>query len=166
MKYLYILRHGTAGTPGESENDFDRELTPRGILDISAVGTLLTERNTTIDLIISSAATRTMQTARNIAALLDYPPEGILERKSLYLASSNKILSMIEKVDNRHTNVMLVGHNPGISDLAPLLASTDSPYLPPGGLICLKLFVDDWNQITPQCGVTEFQEIPVSFRNI
>jgi phosphohistidine phosphatase len=164
MKYLYILRHGIAGTPSNG-NDYERELTARGLLDISILATKLAEQNTRIDLIISSAAPRALQTAWNIAKILNYPEDGIIERKGLYLASAGKLMSTVNKLDNSHTRVMIVGHNPGISELGLLLA-LETPYLPPGGLLCVKLCVNSWNQVTMRCGVTEYEEFPESFRNI
>ena len=98
--------------------------------------------------------------------MLGYDQKKIVQDGDIYMATPVVMVNAIVKTNNRHNHVMIVGHNPGVTELAALLAPGETSYFPPGGLLCLKLFVDSWDQVTADCGIVEFQDFPVSLRNI
>ena len=119
MKRLYLLRHAKAVPADPELDDHARALTVRGMHDAAAMARYLRKNNFTPELILSSSSARTRQTAdlvlRELGATADY-------RDSLYLAEPGKILSLVQAVPQNVSSVMVVGHNPGLEDLATMLA--------------------------------------------
>ena len=119
MKRLYLLRHAKAVPAEPALEDHDRELTVRGMHDAGAMARYMRKNGFIPDLILSSSAARTRQTTelvlREIAARTDY-------RESLYLAEAGKILMLVQAAPQNVAGAMVVGHNPGLEDLANLLA--------------------------------------------
>ncbi len=121
MKTLYLLRHAKAERDSESGEDFDRPLAKRGIRDAESLGRLLNVRNQRPDLIITSSARRTLETVEHLTA--EWPrPVPVVEEKELYLATAEQLIAAARTAPDTAARVMLVGHNPGIEDLAVHLA--------------------------------------------
>jgi phosphohistidine phosphatase SixA len=114
VKNIFIARHAKAEFNEEVE-DFDRSLTAKGINDCSELAKAMEPHNIP-QLIICSNAKRSHDTALNI--INHFNKDIKLEIiNDLYLASKDEIVKMIESIDNQYTNVMIVGHNPSISQL-------------------------------------------------
>ena len=122
MKRLTLVRHAHA----ESENcrgaDFERRLSKRGHTESEALGKHLLSQNLVPDLLIASSAQRTRQTADILMRELSLTPSAVKYDERLYLASAEDILRIVQAVDQSVRHLMIVSHNPGISDLAKLLA--------------------------------------------
>ena len=121
MKRLYILRHAKAA-PGEpGQDDHARALTLKGVADAEAVARYLHKNGAAPDRVLVSTSARTVQTADlvlrelSLALRADY-------RDALYLAEAGKILAMIQGLPARTGTVMVIGHNPGLEELAAFLA--------------------------------------------
>jgi phosphohistidine phosphatase len=119
MKRLYLLRHAKAVPAEPALEDHDRELTVRGMHDAGAIARYMRKNGFMPDLILSSSSARTRQTTelvlREIGVRADY-------RESLYLAETGRILALLQAVPQGTAGVMVVGHNPGLEELANLLA--------------------------------------------
>jgi len=121
MKRLYILRHAKAA-PGEpGQDDHARALTLRGIADAEAVARYLHKNGAELDRVLVSTSARTVQTADLVLRELQSPPRADY-RDGLYLAEPGKILAMIQGLPARTGAVMVIGHNPGLEELAAFLA--------------------------------------------
>jgi len=121
MKRLYILRHAKAA-PGEpGQDDHARALTLRGITDAELVARYLAKSGTALDRVLVSTSARTVQTADLVLRELSSPPRADY-RDALYLAEAGKILAMIQGLPARTGTVMVIGHNPGLEELAAFLA--------------------------------------------
>ena len=119
MKRLYLLRHAKAVPADPARDDFARELTVRGMHDAAAMARYLRKNEMRPDLILTSAAARTRQTAELVQRELDVPVDC---RDALYLAEPGKIFAMLQAAPAKTSAVMVVGHNPGIEELAGVLA--------------------------------------------
>jgi phosphohistidine phosphatase len=119
MKRLYLLRHAKAVPPDPQADDHARELTVRGMHDASAIARYIRKNGFEPQLLLASTSARTRQTAelvlREIEAKADY-------REGLYLAEPGKILSFIEGAPQGISSLMVIGHNPGLEELATRLA--------------------------------------------
>ena len=119
MKRLYLLRHAKAVPADPEADDHGRELTVRGMHDGAAMARYLRKNDFTPELILASSSARTRQTAElvlgEVRAKVEY-------RDSLYLAEPGKILSALQAAPSSTRGIMVVGHNPGLEDLAALLA--------------------------------------------
>jgi phosphohistidine phosphatase len=123
---VILVRHAHAEWPGYDGRDFDRPLTPRGEKDAHATGRAIGADGHHPSLILASPALRTRQTAQIICGELALSSGVLCFVDSLYNAASPTLATELRK----HTlqadgTLMLVAHNPGISDLARRLAGDD-----------------------------------------
>ncbi|KAA3614803.1 MAG: histidine phosphatase family protein [Calditrichaeota bacterium] len=160
MKKIYILRHAKSSWKNETLSDFERPLNERGKRDAPLMGLKLSEVGIKPDLILSSAANRAYTTATIIADKMNYPLDGIEKRQDLYLASANKILKMINFLENKHNSVMVVGHNPGLTDLANELGGLQVANMPTCALVALEFSVDEWQAVSWGLGKNLLFEYP------
>lgn len=117
-----LVRHAHAEWPGWRGRDFDRPLTARGIEDARASGRALRAAGIAPRFMIASAALRTMQTARMMAEELNLPAGALGFHDSLYNADALSLQTALLEAIAAGGPVVLVAHNPGISELARLLS--------------------------------------------
>jgi phosphohistidine phosphatase len=117
---LILLRHAKSDWSGD-ESDIARPLAKRGRRQAPDAGRWLAANVDRIDLAVVSPARRARSTWDIVAADLDaVPPRRIDDR--LYTASDQELLAVVRELPDDLETVVLVGHNPGIEDLASLLA--------------------------------------------
>jgi phosphohistidine phosphatase len=120
MKTLLLLRHAKAETGGKETKDHERVLTARGRANAAAMGAYLHIHGYMPDVVLCSAAARTVETWAILAAELDETPRvELLEQ--LYLASSRRIQSLVREAGDVET-VLVIGHNSGMEECAAELA--------------------------------------------
>jgi len=122
LKRLTLMRHANAQWKDPQITDFDRPLNRRGISEAEAMGRRLLELQLVPDSLLSSNARRAEQTAEMVARELGISARSIRAEESLYLAPADEILRIIRSTGPRIPHLMIVGHNPGISEVATLLA--------------------------------------------
>ncbi len=161
MKTLYLMRHADAAraTP-PTMSDFDRSLSGRGVIEARVVGRFMRANRMQPDYIHSSAAARTTETAQIVIAALA-GPDGIAHTpdKELYNAPDEKILAAIQAADPAHGSLMIVAHNPGVSELLSALGQIDH-YCEPGTLGVFRLNSDKWADLSPQTARLEKIFVP------
>jgi phosphohistidine phosphatase len=123
MKTLTLVRHAKSSWGDPALADRDRPLNERGLRDVAAVGQRLAQRGARPDLLLASPATRALTTAEHLAQALGIKRKDIVVNDRLYAAPANELLAVIRALGNEHERVMLVAHNPGLSDLAYRFAS-------------------------------------------
>jgi phosphohistidine phosphatase len=126
---LVLLRHAKAETPGE-EPDFERRLTKRGESDADAAGSWLADQGLSPDLVLCSPARRTRQTWQDAAvALAQAAPEGaapeVHYEHGLYDGGRTEVIDLLRAVPEDVRIVLVVGHNPTMSDVSTLLRPPD-----------------------------------------
>ena len=100
------------------------------------MGKRLARRGLDPDLLLTSTALRARETADYLAAALDIERSRIRVERRIYLASPGELLKVIAALDDSLASVLLVGHNPGLTDLANmLLPSLDLDNLPTAGVV-------------------------------
>lgn len=125
MHRLHLLRHAKASREAGVE-DRERPLDGRGRDEARRVGASLPAALGAIDLVLCSPALRTRQTAE--LALAGFAPAPrILVEDALYLAGDAALLRRLQGLDEAAVAVLLVGHNPGLRELALRLAAPHSP---------------------------------------
>ena len=143
MKQLFIIRHGKSDWGNPFQDDFDRPLNHRGIIDAKKMGIYLSNY-THPQKIISSTAKRAITTAYLIADQLKINQHEIEQQKKLYHAPLDKLLETIQTADNKHNTLYIVGHNPGLSSLVSYL-SEDWIELKTCCVAILQADVDSWS---------------------
>ncbi len=129
MKTLYLVRHAKSSRDDPTLPDKERPLNDRGKRDAPKMGERLAKLDVKPDLVLSSPAIRALATAELIAKKLDYKTKDIVVEKRLYATTANDLLEVIHKLSDKPKRVMLVGHNPELTELAHRLSSeiTDMP---------------------------------------
>lgn len=127
-----LVRHAHAEWPAYRGRDFDRPLTEKGLRDARATGLAIRAAGLAPDRIIASAARRTEQTATLLAQLLELPAGSLQLQEALYNADAPTLQDALLDAARDGGCVMLVAHNPGISELARLLSGGASvpPFRP------------------------------------
>ncbi|MCA6284954.1 histidine phosphatase family protein [Phenylobacterium sp.] len=118
MDRLILLRHGEAEAGSETGGDFGRRLTGRGREASAAVASALADVGLIPDLALVSAAVRTRETWAAMSGLL--PGCEVRFEEGLYLAEAPEMQRQVRSADAAGV-VLLVGHNPGLQELAEAL---------------------------------------------
>ncbi len=133
MKQIILIRHAVAHDHAEQGGDFARSLKDKGVTDAQKIGAFLQANDYLPDYILSSPAERTKQTATEIHAVLlkdknDHPeiiPE-IIYDKNLYLCGAEAYIEAARHVPGDIHSLMLVGHNPDISEFLIFLTGSET----------------------------------------
>ena len=147
-----LLRHAKAVEA--RARDFERPLDPRGVRAASVMGVYLAQRGRLPELVLCSAARRTRETWEYVAAAWPEPPTAALDPE-LYLASAEQLLLRLRGLDDAVRRVLVIGHNPGIEDLAlGLIGTGDRRSLsrmrekfPTAALATLEADLEKWSQL-------------------
>lgn len=121
MKRLTLMRHGEARWKDAGVSDLERPLNRRGTNAAEAMARRLLELQLIPELLLVSPALRTQQTAEIVARALAVPARRVLREEALYLASAADLLKVVQATGPRVAHLLLVAHNPGVSELVQLL---------------------------------------------
>lgn len=146
MKTLFLVRHAKSSRDDATQLDKDRPLDGRGTRDASKMGKRLGKRGVKPDLIVSSPARRALATAQSMATELHYKLDDIVVDDGLYAGAASDLLGVVRNLDDKRKSVMLVGHNPAISELACALSPTIAP-LPTCAVVQLRLKATSWSDV-------------------
>jgi phosphohistidine phosphatase len=145
MKTLTLLRHAKSSWKDSSLMDHDRPLNKRGKRDLPVMGERMQQAGIRPSLILSSTAVRAWTTAKGIAKEISYPVEFLQREQRLYHAGVRRIIEVLNEQDIAFNNIVLVGHNPGLTDFANYLLPDVTDNIPTCGFISLTIDSDDWN---------------------
>jgi len=158
MRRLMLLRHAKTETDAPSGRDQDRRLDDRGHNDAAEIGGWIATHPPFPDAVLVSTATRSRQTWDIAwAAMKEFvPPPHVEQLPELYGADPLRILAAVRSASAADAQrVMVVGHNPGMHELALALAGSGNAAgrkalagnLPTSGLAVLDFAVDDWDDV-------------------
>jgi len=119
VRRITLVRHGHAAAHAEG-GDFQRPLDGRGRREVAQTATAIRDRIGAPSLILASSAVRTTQTATILRDRLSTPDTTLplVFERSLYHADWSHLLEVLQASDDTTPHLLLVGHNPGISELA------------------------------------------------
>ena len=163
MKRLTLVRHAKSDWADARLEDFERPLSARGERDAPAMAGRLLEAGLKPTLIITSPAVRALATAKALARVFDYPARRIRHADEAYLAAPDELLELVHTLGGRTAHVLLVGHNPGISQLAALLAGDHSlGEVPTAAVMSFKVPVKEWPSLAPGTAERVLYDFPKS----
>jgi len=120
MRQLLLLRHAKSSWDDPSLADHARPLNTRGRRAATAMAAAMQDLGLSPDVVMVSSARRTLQT---LEAISPFPDSPLIEpMDDLYLAPWPRMLDMLRQAPETARSVMLIGHNPGLQDLALALA--------------------------------------------
>ena len=161
MKRLTLMRHGNAQWKDPQISDFDRPLNRRGHSEAEAMGRRLLELQLVPTILLTSNARRAIQTADIIARALGISARNVRRVEPLYLAPADDILQMIQSTGPRIPHLMIVGHNPGLSEVAQLLAPNRGIGSLNTAAACSFTFdTNSWSAVVPSTLRDSFNESP------
>ncbi len=144
MKIL-LLRHAKSSWKFPDLTDDDRPLNRRGKRDAPRMGRTLRERELVPDLVISSTATRAMDTASADAKHSGYKGKRI-KFESLYAAEPAAYLAVLREVADNYHRVLIVGHNPGVEELIEMLTG-EIHIIPTCTLAQIEFDIEKWSTV-------------------
>jgi phosphohistidine phosphatase len=154
MKRLYLLRHAKSSWDDPTLADHDRPLAPRGRRAAKLMAKHLARERIALGLVLCSPSKRTRQTLERLAPVLGKSADVHIEPE-LYGAPARDLIEVLHEVSDEVESVMLIGHNPGIQDLALSLARAGSeiPRLrskfPTAALATLEVN-GTWRELAPE----------------
>jgi phosphohistidine phosphatase len=157
-KVLILVRHSKPESRVSSFKDFERSLTNEGISASAKMARFLLDSGIVPDFILTSAAKRAIETSRIFAKTLKISEKNIRSTRDLYYSSANKILDQINGLSDKVNCLMIVAHNPGISELSSGLSSGRAFYLENTQVSLLEYEIDSWSRIK--------DEKPIMFKSI
>ena len=161
MRRLLLLRHAKTERSETVERDRDRKLTARGRADAPVIGAYMVRHGLVPDLALVSPVKRAEETWALIAAAFKKAPR-VVKDERIYNAAPATLIDLIRNTRNAAT-LLVVGHNPGLQDLAvQLIASDDlearervSEKLPTCGLVVVEFPFDNWSRLHASAGRME-----------
>ena len=160
VKRLYLLRHAKSRVALAGQSDHERVLSRRGREACIRLAEHCRERSIHPAMTLCSTARRCRETLERLSVALgrDMPARFVRE---LYLAEPQDLLAQIRRLDNKLPTAMLVGHNPGLEELALLLSGNRDAAsfrairqkFPTGALATITFATGDWRSIAPGRGL-------------
>lgn len=144
MIRLFLARHAKSSWAGAGIPDHDRGLNDRGHRDLPRMSEHIYIRGWIPDRIISSTASRAKITAEAYAEKLLGDRRLVSAYASLYLCSAGEITRFLTSMDNSERSVMLVGHNPGITDFFNAYADVSIDNVPTCAVGSFYMDEEDW----------------------
>jgi len=142
---LLMIRHAKSSWANPLQSDFERTLNERGVRDAPMMGAKLKKAAITPDLIISSTATRTRETAKYIAAEVGYDFDKVKWEEKLYHCIPSVFEELIYEIGNDVGTAFIIAHNPGITEfvnqLSPDFATSNMPTC---GMVGVHFEADRW----------------------
>ncbi len=124
MRQLLLLRHAKSSWDERDTPDHDRPLNRRGLMAAGAMRTAMHGLGLAPEVVLVSTSKRTVQT---LGALEPWDETPLIDRlETLYLAPAAAVLAAVQGVGASARSVMVVGHNPGLHDLAMLLVGAQA----------------------------------------
>ena len=147
MKVLYLLRHAKSSWAEPGLPDRERPLNPRGRKNAPGMARRLCVKGVRLDQAIASPAQRAWETLCFFTKSLEVPKTKVRVEEALYDATVEVWLRLIRQLDESWQTVMMVGHNPAITDLAHFLGRTDILNVPTCGILECCFHGEYWGSL-------------------
>jgi phosphohistidine phosphatase len=154
VKRLFLLRHAKSSWDDPALPDVERPLAPRGRKAAKSMADYFKRQRVRPGLVLCSSAKRTRETLERMVPVLGKGATIEVEA-GLYAASAEDLLARLRRVPDTVASVMVIGHNPGLQDLALMLAAGGDELprvrekFPTGALVVLELRRLTWSGLQP-----------------
>jgi phosphohistidine phosphatase len=165
MKLLYIVRHAKSSWDHPGLEDYQRPLLEKGKKRTKYIVDYLLQNQVHVDLILSSHATRALETAKIIANALTYPENRIMISKNIYHGDSESLFNHFYDLSDDVNSLMMVGHNPTFTYFANYFLDKPIDNLPTSGVVCIEFRTTQWQNFLEAPRKTKFVISPRSLKN-
>lgn len=148
-KRFILIRHAKT-EEGWNKSDKERNLIEKGIVKMNIYADLVKNKTENLDVVFSSTANRTFQTAQILTK--HYPDKKIVTQEELYVFDGN-YLTFIQNLPEKYTQIALVGHNYTLEYTLNLLLQTprEKPiHAKTSCMACFYALTDQWHLISPK----------------
>jgi len=145
MKRLILIRHSKSSWKDLSLNDFNRPLNGRGKSDGPLMAAYLKNKINKIDYLHSSSSVRTFETSKYFINQIQF--EKVEYDDSLYHCSATSLLNIISNYSDDYQSVMIIAHNPGLTNLINKITNFYLDNLPTTGLAEIRFNINSWSDI-------------------
>jgi phosphohistidine phosphatase len=163
MRTIFLLRHAKSDWAHADLQDHDRPLNARGRDAAPKMAAYIETKGYNPELVLCSTARRTVETFDLVKRALGHEVEVKFE-EGLYLAEPRQLFERLQWIDDKVKAVMLIGHNPGMAQLAHALSATPddtdeeklmrrmSEKFPTCTLAVIKIPAKSWRELKPGSG--------------
>ena len=165
MRTISLLRHAKSSweppaAGGPPLTDKARPLAARGMRDAPRIGAWMAAQALRPDLVLCSSAVRTRQTLAYVKELILPGKARISYRDDLYLAEAEDLVGIVQALDDGSAHVMLVGHDPGMHEVAQMLVGAGNRTLrrllelkfPTAAVAVIDFPAERWRDVRPGAG--------------
>ncbi len=146
-KTLILVRHAKSSWADPRLPDRERPLNGRGTKDAPKMARRLAKRETRPESIVTSPAVRALATAQAFAAELKIDPSAVGVEPGIYGAGVEDMIEIIRGLDDGLQSVMIVGHNPTLSELSHRLTREEVGDLATCSVVTLRLESTSWGEV-------------------
>lgn len=146
MKTLYLMRHAKSSWDNAQAHDFNRTLNERGRRAAPLVADFMRKKRWHPRVIVCSPATRTRETAALVVEAAGLRGSMLRYDERIYDAILPTLLMVVSEIEPDATSAMLIGHNPGISELLEFLTN-ERRHVPTAALAKITLDAEAWRDV-------------------
>ncbi|WP_051360094.1 SixA phosphatase family protein [Adhaeribacter aquaticus] len=146
-KNLFLCRHADALLAITGQTDSNRNISAKGISEAQTAAQWMANFGLPVDAVVSSAAVRTTETARILASGLGLPLHQIYSVKELYNCATATLLRFLAQLAPHWNTVVVVAHNPAVSEVSSKLNNDNNLYVPTAGVNYFTFLTHDWFEI-------------------
>lgn len=149
MKTLLLVRHAKTAPAGPGQTDHARALEDEGVTDAGKLAHYLRKKDLIPDQMLVSSANRTQTTAQILLTACEVNAVDVVVSDELYLADKDFLLEVIGNTRDDIDTLMVVGHNPGLSELAHAF-DHDIQGMRPAQMLRVALDITHWRHAKPK----------------
>lgn len=152
MKTLHLLRHAKSSWDHQGLSDKERPLNERGVRDCAEMGPAIYKSGYRFAHVFCSAGKRAQETIELISDAISEMEISWQVDEELYTFSAENLLDWCREVDDALDEVMIVGHNPALSDLCAELSGRYVDHLPTCAYVKIENAVASWGELGRRSG--------------
>jgi phosphohistidine phosphatase len=165
MKTVYIVRHAKSSWDFPQLEDHERPIITKGIKRTEQIIRFLRERNIKVENLYASHAVRSAETAHMLAPALGVEINQIVIEPEIYHGGTSALTNLIYGLPDDVNSVMIVGHNPAVTDFANEYTDQYLDWLPTSAMVALRFDTDAWEKIDEAKVTTDFIITPSMLKN-
>jgi len=150
-----LFRHGKAESQTFDGNDFQRALQERGRKEVEETARKILQ-SVQVDLVVSSTANRTEQTAKIVMKILKLDKENLIPQEILYNASMQNLLFVVNQLPGHADTVVLVGHNPSLEFASEYFSGKFNSALRTSEAVWLQFPFEHWSMLSENTADLKF----------
>ena len=157
MKKLIFVRHGRAEESTSMIPDYERSLTTKGKNISEQMALILKKKENIPAVLVTSPAFRAYETAIIFARVLEYDPDKVILKDSLYShATLKSFAEIVEEISDDINTAIFFGHNPSFTELPDRLSKSGIDFMPKTGIVCISFKTETWKGIVREKGTVDY----------